>query len=143
MFKRALQSTYSQLNGSSSLNCNQLFKSQLVRHQLASGQSRQFVKRFLGDNKKTNFKIFALSFVSGIGLITYYDYKKENGNIFNIKTTNKDWDHIQRKVNDDLDQDSLVGNFLDDKVLDNLKITKTFDGKNKLPGKRLILLRYR
>lgn len=90
--------------------------------------------------------MFLASFSTGIALLSYYDYKKKEADkpsTAKIKSPNKDWNSYQRTIGDSLADDSLVGCYVSDSVLDNLKIQKKVDGKNGLPGKRLILLQYR
>ena len=126
----------------------QLTKSCLISQQLAEnsvyGQRRYFVKKIFKQDKKTNL-IFLASLSAGVAVLSYYEYKKQKANpiVTKIKSSNKDWNSTQRTISDSLVEDSLVGNYLSDSILDNLKIDKKVDGKNALPGKRLILLQYR
>lgn len=137
MFRRVLQPTYRQLTRS----C--LISQQLAKSAPANGQRRHFVKKIFKDKKTRS--IFLLSFSAGLALISYNEYRKRDAkpSTAKIKSTNKNWNSTQRTINDSLDQDSLVGSYVSDAILDNLKIQKKVDGKNALPGKRLILLQYR
>lgn len=136
MFRRALQPTYSHLNRKFLIEPSQ----QIINSNCLKHQRRFFIKTILKNENKPKLKLFLVSFASGLALITYYDYRKEKPTIFQIKTSDKQWDSIQRKMNDDLIGDSLVGNYLDASILDKLSIDKSVEGRNKLPGKRLILL---
>ena len=137
MFRKILQPAYQHLNR----RC--LIRNQMVESQ-ANGQRRHFVKKLFKTDKKTKM-IFVVSFSTSLALMSYYEYRKSDAKpkTVKIKSLNKNWDSTQRMISDSLVQDSLVGNYLSDSVLDNLTIHKKVDGKNALPGKRLILLRYR
>lgn len=137
MFRRALQPTYRPLAG----RC--LISKQFAESP-ASGQRRHFVKKIIKQDRKTKL-VFLASFSTGLAALTYNDYMKKEAakpSTAKITSPNKSWDSYQRTINDSLSNDSLVGCYVGDSVLDNLKIHKNIDGK-KLPGKRLILMQYR
>ena len=138
MFRRSLQSTYHHLRTAGLV----VEQQQQLMNQFAI-QKRYFVKQFFKKGEKTTLKLFLVSFASGIALISYYDYKKKaKPDPIRIQSANKEWDSVQRKITDALISDSLVGNYLDASILDNLKIHKKIDGKNAIAGKRLVLLQY-
>lgn len=139
MFRRILQPTYRQINKTGLINQQQLVIN------LVGNQRRHFIKKIFKKENRTTLTIFVASFASGIAFMTYSEKRQENGNdsiITKIKSSNQDWDPIQRKISNGIVDDSLVGNYLDDSILDKLKIDKKVNGTNKLPGKRLILLQY-